>query len=89
LPSPADRWAAGLTAGLSSLPPFPHRGETDMVVSDGWSAVLEWWNDGAYHVSGADNPDAFCSPDDRRILRVLEAILGPPTGRARCDIQAP
>jgi hypothetical protein len=89
LPTPVDRWSAGVRAGLLSLPPFPDRGVTNKVINDGYSAVLEWWNAGAYGVSGADNPDAFCSPDDRRILRVLGAILGPLTGRASCDIHAP
>jgi hypothetical protein len=46
-----------------------------MMVSDGWGVIIEVASGTRYHITGADNPQVFCSEDDRRLLTVVDALL--------------
>ena len=77
LPDTTDwgkRWWAAVNAGMLQLPPYPHRDPPHFGALDGYSAVLEWFDGTNYGIAGANNPDAFCSSDDRRIMAVLNAL---------------
>jgi hypothetical protein len=78
LPDSSDwacRWQAALNEGLLQLRPYPRRDSTTIRVNDGYSAVIEWFDGARYGISGADNPGSYGSPDDRHLLRVLDAVL--------------
>jgi len=70
----AGRWRSAVKAGLLRLPPYSARDSAAFLVMDGFSAVIEWFDGSRYGVSGADNPDSYCSRDDRQFIAVLTAI---------------
>jgi hypothetical protein len=82
----AARWTEAEAAGIWALPTSPQRESTNLFVADGWSVVLEIANGATYHISGADNPQVFCSADDRQIVTVIDILL--PTVAWHCR-QAP
>lgn len=68
-------WRTALAAGLTELPPVPRRTQT-RVIEDGFSIVFEIRIGATYKALGADNPDLYCSEDDRAFLAVAEALAG-------------
>ena len=72
----AARWQNALDAGLRTLPLIPGARPGDMVTTDGFGAVLEWWEAGRYRAATADHPDVYCTTNDRRAVAVIEALLG-------------
>jgi hypothetical protein len=69
-------WRAATAAGLKELPRQPMRPPSSIVIDDGYAVVIEWFDGTRYGVSGSLQPDYFCTPDDRRILAVVRAVLG-------------
>lgn len=69
------RMTSAFGLGLLRLPSRPVRPRTNMVVSDGWSVIVEGFIGDRYFALGADNPNVFCSPNDRELFRVATALL--------------
>lgn len=65
----APIWQSIEALGLGVLPSQPAR-DPNLVVTDGYSYVLEWWVDGRYRAYVYDNPEVFKTPEDARMVAI-------------------
>ena len=75
------RWQSLQATQYFALPPSPRRRPTNLIVTDGWSVVLEVATDRGYWIVGASNPadpDTGCSADDQALLESVMAFAQHP-----------
>ena len=87
----AARWRQTVAAGLFELPRWPSRPLKDQerVIEDGTLWLVEAQRGGHYWLAEADNPELFCSADDRRLLAVVRALEGGSAGCAADEHREP